>query len=116
MKRHIAFIAALTAVVGMNTTVLAAGDGDGSDDATLEENLQTCGSCHGQDGNSSIAINPILAGQYESYLIRALMDYRSGARQSATMAGMAAGLSDREIRELAAYFSSQESDLSVLKR
>ena len=115
MKRHIAFVAALTAAMGMNTAVLAAGDSEG-DGKTLEENLVTCSGCHGQDGNSSIATNPILAGQYESYLKRALMDYRSGARQSAIMAGFASALTDREIRELAAYFSSQESDLSVLKR
>ena len=73
----------------------------------------TCAACHGADGNSTIPANPILAGQYESYLIRALTDYKSGDRSNAIMAGFAAGLSDQDIRDLAAYFSSQESALTI---
>ena len=76
---------------------------------------QTCAGCHGADGNSTIGTNPKLAGQYESYLVRALTDYRSGARDNAVMAGFAAGLSDQDIRDLAAWFASQDSDLHVLK-
>lgn len=70
-----------------------------------------CAACHGADGNSSVPTNPKLAGQYESYLIQALSEYRSGARKNAIMAGFAAELSDQEIKDLAAYFSSQDSSL-----
>lgn len=88
----------------------------GGDAGKGEELAQTCAACHGADGNSTIAANPKLAGQYESYLVRALRDYRSGSRESAIMAGFAAALSDQDIRDLAAWFSSQESDLSVLSK
>lgn len=75
----------------------------------------TCAACHGADGNSTIPTNPRLAGQYESYLVQALSDYRSGARKNAIMGGFATDLSDQDIKDLAAYFSSQQSQLSVTK-
>jgi len=75
-----------------------------------------CSGCHGADGNSTIPTNPKLAGQYESFLIKALSDYKSGARNNAVMAGFAKGLSDREIRDLAAWFASQESTLYTLEK
>ena len=71
-----------------------------------------CAGCHGTDGNSANPQFPILAGQYPEYLIRALMDYKSGARNNPIMKGMAAGLSPDDMRDLAAYFSSQPSALS----
>lgn len=86
----------------------------GGDAANGEALAATCAACHAADGNSTIETNPKLAGQYESYLVRALQDYRSGARESAIMAGFATALSDQDIRDLAAWFSSQESDLAVL--
>lgn len=88
--------------------VLAGGDEDKG-----KELSQTCASCHGVDGNSTIPTNPILAGQYESYIIRALSDYKSGARSNPVMAGFAAGLSMQDMKDLAAYFASQDSALSV---
>lgn len=95
--------------------IFVSGVGNAGGDAANGEKLAaTCAACHGADGNSTIPANPKLAGQYESYLVRALKDYRSGDRQSAIMAGFAAALSDQDIRDLAAWFSSQESDLKVL--
>ena len=96
--------------------VLASGSGFAGGDAANGEALaETCAVCHAADGNSTIATNPKLAGQHESYLIRALKDYRSGARKSASMAPYAGPLSDQDIRDLAAWFASQESDLGTLK-
>lgn len=66
-----------------------------------------CAGCHGADGNSTIPGNPRLAGQYSTYIARALMDYKSGARKNPVMAGFAAGLSEEDMHDLAAYFSSQ---------
>ena len=73
----------------------------------------TCAACHGADGNSTIPTNPKLAGQYESYLIQALSAYKSGARKNAIMSGFVAELTPKDIKDLAAYFASQESELSV---
>jgi len=47
--------------------------------------------------------------------VQALKSYRSGARQSAIMAGFAAALTDQQIADLAAYFSSQESSLQTVE-
>ena len=76
--------------------------------AAGQEKSAVCAACHGADGNSQININPILAGQYADYIVRALKDYKSGARQNAIMAGIAAGLSEEDMEDLAAYFSSQK--------
>ena len=54
---------------------------------------------------------PILAGQYYDYLVRALTDYRIGRRTNPIMKGFAAQLSKQDIEDLAAWFSSQKSSL-----
>jgi len=83
-------------------------------DAAKGEALSsTCAACHGKDGNSTIPTNPKLAGQYKSYLVQALKAYKSGARQSAIMSGFATALSEQDIKDLAAWFSSQKGDLGT---
>lgn len=67
-----------------------------------------CGSCHGVDGNSPLAMNPKLAGQGEGYLYKQLLEFKSGARQNATMAAMVMSLSDQDMQDLSAYYASQQ--------
>lgn len=67
----------------------------------------TCVACHGTDGNSANPIWPSLAGQHEAYLVRQIKLFRSGARENALMAPMVSNLSDQDVEDLAAYFSSQ---------
>ncbi len=78
-----------------------------------EQKAATCAACHGANGVSEIPTNPILAGQYVSYLEHALKSYRSGERQNAIMAGFASQLSDQDIEDLAAWFSSQPGPLQT---
>ncbi len=66
-----------------------------------------CMGCHGADGNSLMAMYPKIAGQGEGYLIKQLQDFKSGARPSAMMAGFVATLSEDDMSDLAAHFSSQ---------
>jgi cytochrome c553 len=67
-----------------------------------------CAACHGPDGNSPInPVWPKLAGQHPGYLEKQLMDFKSGNRNDPTMSGMAAPLSEEDMADLAAYFSSQ---------
>jgi cytochrome c553 len=81
-----------------------------------EGKSQTCQACHGADGNSDAnPTYPRLAGQYEDYLRKALQDYKSGARNNAVMNGMAVRLSDQDIADLAAYYSSRETGLAVIR-
>lgn len=86
------------------------------DPAAGEQKAATCAACHGADGISTIASNPILAGQYPSYLEHALKSYRDGSRQNAIMAGFASQLSDEDIADLAAWFSSQKGPLQTAPR
>ena len=83
--------------------------------AAGQEKSKTCASCHGPTGNESLDPSyPKLAGQYPEYLAKALKDYRSGERQNAIMAGMAAALTDEDIDDLAAFYAAQEGDLQDL--
>jgi cytochrome c553 len=78
-----------------------------------EKASASCAACHGKTGDGAQTSFPKLAGQYESYLIQALKDYRSGDRQNMIMAGQAANLSIAQIKALSAWYSSQEGGLSA---
>ena len=65
-----------------------------------------CGTCHGPDGNSLAPMWPNLAGQHPSYIVQQLKNFKSGARSEPTMTPMAMPLSDQDMLDLAAYFSS----------
>ena len=76
----------------------------------------TCSACHGVDGNSAIPMNPKLAGQHEKYLVKQLTEFKLASktggkdgRNNAIMNGMSAVLSEQDIRDIAAYYSSQEA-------
>lgn len=68
---------------------------------------QVCVACHGIDGNSPLAMNPNLAGQHPEYLAKQLLNYKSGDRANPIMAGMVAGLSAEDMKDLAAYYGAQ---------
>ncbi len=71
-----------------------------------------CPTCHGADGNSELSMNPKLAGQSVNYIVKQLMDYKSGARVNATMAAMVGSLSPQDMQDIAAWYSSQQVTLS----
>lgn len=79
-----------------------------SDPGAGESKSQACQACHGPDGNSPTPNFPNLAGQYEDYLLHSLKGYKSGTRMNAIMAGMAAPLSEQDMKDLAAYYSNQK--------
>jgi cytochrome c553 len=68
---------------------------------------ESCLSCHTDkldDGGS----NPILAGQYGNYLVKAMKDYQSGKRKNPIMQGMVKDLSSDDLEDIAAYFASMK--------
>ncbi len=65
-----------------------------------------CIGCHGVGGQSVVPTNPVLKGRDAAFIMKNLTDYRSGARQNATMNAMAAGLSDADIKNLGDYIGS----------
>ena len=67
----------------------------------------TCAACHGADGNALVATYPSLAGQNESYLVKQISEFKSGARSDAVMASMVASLTNEDIQNVSAFFASQ---------
>ena len=73
-----------------------------------KEKAKACAACHGPDGNSASADFPKLAGQHADYIVKSLQGYKSGVRKNPIMAPMGTNLSQRDIEDLAAYFSHQQ--------
>jgi len=71
---------------------------------------RSCIMCHGENGLSSMAGTPSIAGQPEVYLARQLRDFRDGKRRNEVMSIMAQ-LSDADIDDVAAYFAHFELEL-----
>lgn len=68
-----------------------------------------CAACHAPDGNSTTPANPVLAGQHADYIATQLAAFKSGARPSPIMQGMAAGLSPEDMRAVGAWFEMQKT-------
>jgi len=96
------FFALLTTLIFASTSALA------GDAAAGKAKSALCASCHGPTGISMSPIWPNLAGQKEQYLIKQIKAFRDGTRQDPMMAPMVAALSDTDIENLAAYYSSQK--------
>ena len=94
MSKHVFVI-----VTALFTGLLAGSVSGQGDAAAGQAKSALCATCHGADGNSAIAMNPKLAGQNASYLVKQLNDYKSGARVNATMAAMAAERANGVIRK-----------------
>ncbi len=65
-----------------------------------------CAACHGPAGISASPIWPNLAGQKEQYLIKQIKAFKAGIRKDPSMAPMVAPLTEEDIKNLAAYYSS----------
>ncbi len=99
--KQLAKIVLITAGVLSSHFALAAGDA-----VAGKAKSASCAACHGADGISSQDIWPNLKGQKAAYIVIALKAYKDGTRNNAVMKGMVAGLSDADIENLAAYYSS----------
>jgi cytochrome c553 len=84
----------------------------GNPEAGKKKAAEVCAACHGPEGNKPAdPTQPVLAGQHEDYLVRALTDYKIGRRNNPIMKGFASQLSKKDIEDLAAWFSRQKSSL-----
>jgi len=108
--RMIQSLVAAAALTLVHAGAQAAGDIDAG-----KTKSAPCAACHGADGNSPTPAFPIIAGQYQDYLIRTMEDYKSGKRKNAIMAGFAATLSAQDRADLAAYFASQKTSLYTVR-
>jgi len=95
-------IAAFGLLMAANTIATAAGSA-----AAGEGKSAMCAGCHAADGNSVVNLFPKLAGQHAGYIAKQLGEFKSGKREDATMQGMAAALSEEDMADLAAFYSSK---------
>ena len=104
-----------TAAVAVFGSGLAFAQGAAKPDAAKGQAIasQVCAACHAADGNSPVAANPKLAGQIYDYLQKQLGNFKPQAgkkaeRDNPVMAGMVAGLSEADIKAVAAFYASQK--------
>ncbi len=110
MKRALTLISFGALLAFASAQVLANGNIENG-----KQKAATCFACHGADGNAVDPQYPRLAGQYNAYLQQALHEYKDGQRNNPIMKGMDATLSDQDIEDIAAYFSSLPTKLDTLK-
>ena len=105
--RNRAYLAVALGVVmtGFGGWVQAAGD-----PVEGEAKAGLCGGCHGFDGNSEDASYPRLAGQYEGYIVKQVMDFQKGHRaNNETMTGMASMVgSAQDAKDIGAFYAQQK--------
>ena len=88
--------------LGISGFANAAGDA-----AAGQAKTAVCAACHGADGNSALATFPKLAGQNEKYLLKQMKEIKAGTRPVLEMTGLLDNLSDQDLEDIAAYFSSK---------
>jgi cytochrome c553 len=98
--KKIASVLVSCALLATSGAVLA------GDAAAGKAKAASCAGCHGANGVSANPMWPNLAGQQPGYLVKSLKAYRDGTRSDPMMSPMAKPLSDADIDNLAAYFSS----------
>ena len=87
------------------STALAQGDAQAGQAKTA-----VCAACHGASGNDSLLPNvPKLGGQGERYLTKQLVEIKSGTRAVPLMTGMLNAMTDQDLADIAAWFSSQSA-------
>lgn len=111
------WMVALTIAAAFTAGPTLAGNGD---PAAGAQKVAVCGACHGATGNSVNPEWPNLAGQHPEYISEQLKLFKSGVRNNPVMLGMAISLSDADMDDLGAYYSSQtltglEADPSLYK-
>jgi cytochrome c553 len=86
------------------------------DQAAGKAAAAACAGCHGDQGISGNPDIPSLAGQDAQYLAAALRAYKGGSRNEPTMKGLAGSLDDGGIRDLAAYYATQQPQPPSVRR
>ena len=106
MMKKLVIAVFLTAIASLN--VYAAGDA-----AAGKKKSAICAACHGAAGVSSIPANPNLAGQVTGYITNQLQAFKTKERRDPIMAGQVRNLSDQDMLDLDAYYSSLTANESV---
>ncbi|MCL4780192.1 MAG: cytochrome c4 [Gammaproteobacteria bacterium] len=103
LRRFLACAGALAASLALLGPAHAAGSAEAGQARSI-----VCAGCHGVDGNSFNPEWPSLAGQNANYLVKSMQSFKDGSRQNVLMNAQAAALSEQDMQDLAAWFSSQK--------
>ena len=68
-----------------------------------------CVACHAADGNSTVPLQPVLAQQHPEYLLKQLLEFKSGARKDPVMQGFATILTEQDARNISWWLASQKA-------
>jgi cytochrome c553 len=79
------------------------------DPAKGQQRAATCVACHMADGSRGAPANPILQGQHPEYIVKQLGEFKAGKRKNAVMQGMAAPLSDEDMKHVAAFYAGKQA-------
>jgi cytochrome c553 len=102
----------LTASIALAFTVNFAQAAGNADEGKTKSAV--CAGCHAADGNSGLnPLWPKLAGQHPQYIEKQLKDFKAGDRSDPLMSPMAQPLSEQDMADLAAYFSSQTKKIGT---
>lgn len=112
MKFPVAFAAStlLAAVLAAPAIAAEQGKAAAKPDLARGQEISTtvCAACHTNDGSRGAPTNPILQGQHPEYLVKQLTEFKAGKRTNAVMNGMAAPLSEADMRNVAAFYASKK--------
>lgn len=109
----------VAAACGMAAAALPLHAAEAGDAAAGKGKNAMCIGCHGIEGYRTafpaVYSVPKLGGQHADYIVSALRAYKSGERAHPAMRGIAAGLSDKDMADLAAYYASEAARSAASK-
>ena len=111
LTRHVRVHSKRGLILGLAALVVTSSFAQAGGDSTAGRTVMVkCQSCHGNDGvGKAMPVGgeaPNIAGQKYAYLIHSLMAYKAGERKSYMMSLVVNHLSDEDIANVAAYYSS----------
>jgi len=90
------------------------------DAAAGKKKTYQCEGCHGiaqwKTAYPEVYKVPKLGGQHPAYIVAALKAYKSGERNFPTMKAVAAGLSDQDMADIAAYYGATAAQTAEAKK
>jgi cytochrome c553 len=110
MRRRLPILGHLALAVGL---IAPSTPGAAGDSAEGKSKAQLCAVCHGLDGVAMRPDVPNIGGESDLYLTKQLKAFRSGERQQEEMSIVAEELSDEDIADLVAWYSSIEFEVRM---
>ena len=109
MTRSIPFAASAAAAIAFCAAAFAQAPGAAWNAEIGSQKVQMCQGCHGIPGwrtaYPEVYRVPKIAGQHQTYIVKALQEYKSGARTHPSMRAIASSLSDADMANIAAYYA-----------